>query len=186
MPGVAGHKTREKILESACKILVSKGFSSVTHRAVAEDAGLPLGSTTYHFKDKPQLVSEALNQLLRDEQSRRLSIKPPSKASAEEVADYLIEVLLPPGFRSKNKLGILFERMVEASRSATVCKLIAEDQKDLHQTLGRTFDSLGLKVSAQLAQAVFDGRALQWLNGKGSFESLKLMLRKDMRFLVNG
>jgi DNA-binding transcriptional regulator YbjK len=102
-----GEVTRKRIIQSAQKILVNEGFSAVTHRAVADDAAVPLGSTTYHFKDKQELISESLRQLLEEDRARRLKIRVPVNASAQSVSNYLVQVLVPPGFRSRKKIGII-------------------------------------------------------------------------------
>ena len=179
-----GEVTRQRIIQSAQKILVNEGFSAVTHRAVADDAAVPLGSTTYHFKDKQELISESLRQLLEEDRARRLKIRVPVNASAQSVSNYLVQVLVPPGFRSRKKIGILFERIVEASHSPKLSKMIDDDQQELKTILNHSLGKFGTTISAELVQAVFDGRALQWLNGKGSFESLEQVFSKDIAFLL--
>jgi DNA-binding transcriptional regulator YbjK len=179
-----GEVTRQRIIQSAQKILVNEGFSAVTHRAVADDAAVPLGSTTYHFKDKQELISESLGQLLEEDRARRLKIRVPVNASAQSVSNYLVQVLVPPGFRSRKKIGILFERIVEASHSPKLSKMIDDDQQELKTILNQSLGKFGTTISAELVQAVFDGRALQWLNGKGSFESLEQVFSKDIAFLL--
>ena len=163
---------------------MNEGFSAVTHRAVADDAAVPLGSTTYHFKDKQELISESLRQLLEEDRARRLKIRVPVNASAQSVSNYLVQVLVPPGFRSRKKIGILFERIVEASHSPKLSKMIDDDQQELKTILNQSLGKFGTTISAELVQAVFDGRALQWLNGKGSFESLEQVFSKDIAFLL--
>ncbi|HEY6881411.1 MAG TPA: TetR family transcriptional regulator [Polyangiales bacterium] len=46
---VRGEQRRLQILEAACKVVASAGAGALTHRAVAEQAGVSLASTTYHF-----------------------------------------------------------------------------------------------------------------------------------------
>ncbi|HEX6382829.1 MAG TPA: TetR family transcriptional regulator, partial [Acidimicrobiia bacterium] len=51
---------REALLRAAIELLGETGVRSVTHRAVAERAGVPLASTTYYFSSVKELVEEAL------------------------------------------------------------------------------------------------------------------------------
>ncbi|MEY2467378.1 MAG: hypothetical protein QOF21_76 [Actinomycetota bacterium] len=37
------------IIEAASRVVIANGLATVTHRAVAEEAGVPLARTTYHF-----------------------------------------------------------------------------------------------------------------------------------------
>ena len=56
--------TREKIFEAAIALLGAGGARAVTHRAVAESAGVSLASTTYHFRDKAELLAGAFEWLM--------------------------------------------------------------------------------------------------------------------------
>ncbi|TQV81143.1 TetR family transcriptional regulator [Exilibacterium tricleocarpae] len=51
--------TRDKIINAALRIVTRDGMRGVRHRAVAQEAGVPLGSTTYYFKSIDDLISTA-------------------------------------------------------------------------------------------------------------------------------
>ncbi|WP_028933130.1 TetR/AcrR family transcriptional regulator [Pseudonocardia spinosispora] len=51
---------RARIAEAAVAVVARRGVDRLTHRAVAEEAGVPLGSTTYHFATLDDLLAEAL------------------------------------------------------------------------------------------------------------------------------
>lgn len=51
---------RSTILAAARQVIAEHGTASVTHRLVAAKANVPLGSTTYYFKDLDELVTAAL------------------------------------------------------------------------------------------------------------------------------
>ncbi|RYV01272.1 hypothetical protein SOPP22_12765 [Shewanella sp. OPT22] len=50
---------KEKIIIATLKIIRTQGMRFIRHRAVAEEAGVSLGSTTYHFKNIEDLVLSA-------------------------------------------------------------------------------------------------------------------------------
>jgi DNA-binding transcriptional regulator YbjK len=181
-----GEIKRQKILLSACQVLINEGFSAVTHRHVADLAGVPLGSTTYHFTDKSELILGALKHLIEEERLRRLAIQAPMNPSLDQIASFLFELFLPTQFRSKKKLGIVFERLVEASRNVEVKKLVASDQKELSALVNGHLMTWGIDVKADLAQAVFDGRALQWLNSEQPIEVFKQSFLEDLNRLARG
>ncbi len=52
---------RRLILEAALRIVAREGVRGIKHRAVAREAGVPLASTTYYFKDIEELISDAFN-----------------------------------------------------------------------------------------------------------------------------
>jgi AcrR family transcriptional regulator len=54
-----GEETRARINRATLQIIKSNGMRGVRHRAVAKEAGVPLGATTYHFKDIEDLIVSA-------------------------------------------------------------------------------------------------------------------------------
>ena len=52
---------RERIAQAAIEVVAEAGIDGVTHRAVAAAAGVPLGSTTYHFATLDDLLEVALH-----------------------------------------------------------------------------------------------------------------------------
>jgi len=57
-----GLARREALLDAVLRIVAEAGVDAVTHRRVAEVAGLPLASTTYWFESKEQLLTAALQR----------------------------------------------------------------------------------------------------------------------------
>jgi DNA-binding transcriptional regulator YbjK len=54
---------RAAIIEATIRLIGRDGVDGVTHRAVAEEAGVSLSSTTYHYASKDAIVSEALRRV---------------------------------------------------------------------------------------------------------------------------
>ena len=54
-------QTRRAILDATLRILRDHGLAELTHRAVAQEAGVSLALTSYHFASKDNLISEALD-----------------------------------------------------------------------------------------------------------------------------
>ncbi len=51
---------RDRIAQAALAVVARDGVDGLTHRAVAKEANVPLGSTTYHFADKDELLRSAV------------------------------------------------------------------------------------------------------------------------------
>lgn len=58
--------TKEKIIRAATQVIRRDGLQACTHRAVAEEAGVSLGTTTYQFRTLDELLT-AVMQLAIDE-----------------------------------------------------------------------------------------------------------------------
>ena len=66
-----GEERRERILRATLHVIGRDGIGAVTHRSAAAEAGVPLGSLTYWFATKDDLLREAL-RLFVDEEAARL------------------------------------------------------------------------------------------------------------------
>jgi DNA-binding transcriptional regulator YbjK len=53
---------RDRIAAAAIEVVAERGVPGLTHRAVAAAAGVPVGSTTYHFATLDDLLSVALHE----------------------------------------------------------------------------------------------------------------------------
>lgn len=56
---------RRAIIEAAAEIIAREGTRKLTHRRVAQQAGVPLGSTTQYFSSIDELRRAALAELAR-------------------------------------------------------------------------------------------------------------------------
>jgi TetR/AcrR family transcriptional regulator, regulator of biofilm formation and stress response len=65
-----GEARREAILRATLGLIGEHGPDAVTHRAVADQAGLPLSATTYWFASKEELLQEAFLLAAREEVER--------------------------------------------------------------------------------------------------------------------
>jgi len=61
-PRPRGAARREALLDAVLRVVAEEGVDAVTHRRVAEVAGLPLASTTYWFQSKEHLLTAALQR----------------------------------------------------------------------------------------------------------------------------
>src|SRR6185436_8353236 len=94
----ASQRVREAIVEATVAITAREGVASVTHRAVAKQAGVSLSSTTWHFATKADILEAALRWTARREVARITEIAErlggadfDPAAWAEELADWLLE-----------------------------------------------------------------------------------------------
>jgi TetR/AcrR family transcriptional regulator, regulator of biofilm formation and stress response len=65
-----GEARREAILRATLALIGERGTDAVTHRAVAERAGLPLSATTYWFESKEELLQQTIVLAAREEVER--------------------------------------------------------------------------------------------------------------------
>jgi DNA-binding transcriptional regulator YbjK len=95
-PQRRGLERRAAILYATLRILGREGSAAITHRAVAEEAGVPIAATTYYFSSKEDLLREAFHLHAEQEAervadaTRTLGEGPPTvEALAEHLADFV-------------------------------------------------------------------------------------------------
>jgi DNA-binding transcriptional regulator YbjK len=65
---------RRQILAAVLRVIGTGGVDAVTHRRVAAEAKVPLGSTTYHFDSRDALILEAFRSLIATQNEELLSL----------------------------------------------------------------------------------------------------------------
>jgi TetR/AcrR family transcriptional regulator, regulator of biofilm formation and stress response len=60
--GPTDHQRRARIARAALEIITESGIGALTHRAVAKQAGVPLGSTTYHYAGRDALLLTVIQE----------------------------------------------------------------------------------------------------------------------------
>jgi DNA-binding transcriptional regulator YbjK len=65
-----GAARRDAIVRAALALIGERGLDAVTHRALADRAGVPLSATTYWFASKEAILQEALLLAAREEVER--------------------------------------------------------------------------------------------------------------------
>jgi len=103
-------RTHSSILESAARLLRTKGISGARVADVMKGAGLTVGGFYAHFESKEELVDDALRRLgaeLREKLFVRLDEKP-----ADARGEVVVKRYLSPAHRSLKTLGCPFPAIV--------------------------------------------------------------------------
>jgi DNA-binding transcriptional regulator YbjK len=173
-----GQAKRALIVEATCELALEQGFGAVSHRAVAERAGVPLAATTYYFRSLNDLLASALERLAalwltfaRD----AIDHLPPRLHGPGEVADALIRIaaLIPRGSASADPSGSLslYDRYLQAAQRPHLQPIIAAYNHDIDTLIAEVLARAGLPDdpgTARLILAVLDGAVLRALaEGKG-------------------
>lgn len=112
-----GERRRHEILLAALRIVRERGTAAVTHRAVAEMAGVPPATTTYYFDSIDELLEEALKLFVDDEVERLGQLAAnlrSASVSPHTVSELFAEELLRGGESGDNVAQ--FELYLEAAR----------------------------------------------------------------------
>ncbi|GAB2962916.1 TetR family transcriptional regulator [Streptomyces pseudoechinosporeus] len=149
---------RQRIIDAAIRVVGAKGIGGLSHRSVAAEADVPLGSTTYHFKTLDELMVAALRQA--NEGFAKLvvargALDDPESDLAAELAGLTGEWLA--GDRTGVELE--YELYLAALRRPALRPVAAEWCQDLAERVAHRTDP----VTARTLVALLDGICLQVL-----------------------
>jgi len=178
-----GAARREALLEAALRIVAEVGTDAVTHRRVAEVAGLPLASTTYWFDSKEHLLTAAL-ELAADRDVARLQALVAELADEADPLAVAVAAILDPLDESlqasRRSLVATYALMLEAARRPAL-QAVARRWTDAYlDGLGQLFEVAGSKHSradAQLLLSAADGLLIGQL-ASGDATDLRPRLRR--------
>lgn len=112
-----GAARRREILEATLRVIGRGGLAAVDHRTVAAEAGVPLGSTTYYFRSKDDMVSQALEHVAGQEAARlaeqRLTLE---DAAAADVPELLTEIVMSAVTIDRMVLLAQYQLYLESAR----------------------------------------------------------------------
>lgn len=184
-----GVARRRAILDAALRLAGDRGPDALTMRAVAEEAGVPLGLTTYYFASRDDLIGQALQRAAEIE----LEFIGPyadslSHPTVAQVADDLAGFIADPGGWTEQRTIAHYELWLQIARRPGL-RPVAERQQAVLLRLGeRILSELGATDpggDAQLLVSAMDGLALQRTAlGRPTREELTRYAERILRLLA--
>jgi DNA-binding transcriptional regulator YbjK len=169
-----GAARREALLRAALRIVGEIGPEAVTHRRVAEVAGLPLASTTYWFSSKDELLTAALELAAHDDVSRLRRTAAGLDVNGDPVQAIVELILSPVGEAlrsSRASLIAAYSLWLEAARRPGLRRLATSWTDAYHDALADVLERAGAAdpgQDAQLLVATADGLVMDLLTRGGS------------------
>ncbi|MFJ7943583.1 TetR/AcrR family transcriptional regulator [Streptomyces sp. NPDC096354] len=156
---------RGRIIDAAIRVVGAKGIAGLSHRSVAAEADVPLGSTTYHFASLDDLLIAALrrsNENFARTMRESEALLAPDADLAEELARLLGEWF--SGGRGRPELE--YELYLAALRRPALRPVAAEWTDGTAELLAGRTDP----ATARALTALMDGICLQVLLTGGTYD----------------
>jgi len=161
-----GEQRRAEIVAAAGRILVRDGPEAVGHRAVAAEAGIGLGTATYHFPAVADLRAAAFRALADADVARMADAAgrvPLTRRDARDAATVLVGLLLP---EERTELVSWCERSLHAARddaaTADARRVRTAARSLVSDVLGRS--GRATAPPADLVLSIVDGAVLGGLS----------------------
>jgi len=169
------------------------GFAAVSHRSVAERAGLPLSATTYYFSSLDDLLGEAVSGLVADWLSAAREVVealPARLRGTRSAATALVDLaVLGASGRSDSAPRaalVLYERYLEAARHPHLRHLVTTYDDHLERLVSEVLSRAGLPhapAGCRMVQAVVDGALLRALAEGRDLSTAEPVVRQALQLL---
>jgi len=164
-----GKERQERLLEATIELIGREGVDAVTHRRVADLAKVPLGSTTYYFASRDQMLVDALKEFGRREIESlraRFAELPSGRPSKRRYVDELVGFLVPQVNEDPWRTLAQYTLLVEAARRPELSELARDWNQAWLGVLKELFVSLGAnqpELEARMLLAMLDGLLIEQL-----------------------
>ena len=155
-------RRRNSILEAAIHVVRNGGVDSITHRNVAEEAGVPLGSITYYFESREELITEALRHYMRSIEERvevivneRLERPEERELTIDTILDLLVETDV-----AQEMCVVEYELIVYAARKKELLREVRTYRLRFEAQLAAALEQVGVPrpvLGARTLLNVVDG-----------------------------
>jgi DNA-binding transcriptional regulator YbjK len=186
-----GTARREALLDAALRVVAEVGVDAVTHRRVAEVAGLPLASTTYWFESKEQMLTAALQRAADRDIERLGAFLGEDPAHAADPLGLAVGAILDPsdasGQTSRGWLLATYTLMLEAARQPALREVTMRWTDAYMEAIPPLLAAAGSRhprSDAELLLAAADGLVIEQLASDDTSD-LAPRLRRLADALVN-
>lgn len=171
-----GGERRERIAAAVIEVIAAHGVRGVTHRRVAQAAGVPLGSTTYYFATLDDLLLAGL-ELAAERNIRLLEGVAPAIAAGESPARVLATLGAELISNGRARYIAEHELYLAAMRAPALCPTAKRWCREMDAILAPLFPD---EDSACLVVWAFDGLVLESMleESPPSAEDLLPVIRK--------
>lgn len=114
-----------RIADAAVRVIAREGIAGLSHRAVAAEADVPLGSTTYHYKSLDELLVAAL-RLVNDAWLARFTAWAEAVHPDAELAEELAALVTSTLTEHRAQAELEYELYFAGLRHESVRPLAAE------------------------------------------------------------
>jgi TetR/AcrR family transcriptional regulator, regulator of biofilm formation and stress response len=139
----AAEGRRRVILEAAVRVIGAGGPDAITHRRVAAMARVPLGSLTYYFESRDELVREAFRFYIAEASALLNEVQREFRPrTAAELVEVLLEVTRRE-FMEPAAIRAEYEMILYAARDQAVAREFLAWERSLEARAAAMLEPLG-------------------------------------------
>ncbi|MBW2458975.1 MAG: TetR family transcriptional regulator [Deltaproteobacteria bacterium] len=134
---------RWQILDATLGVVGDGGVDAVRHRRVAAEAGLPLGSITYYFRSRDELIRAAFEHFLEQNTAFMNALSADFEGgNAEDVVQFIVEMVRQE-FEHPARVRAEYELILYASRDEALAEAFGSWERDTTARVAEVLERLG-------------------------------------------
>lgn len=147
----------DPILEATLALVASGGVDAIRYREVAQASGVALGTISYRYPAREDLIRAAFASFLEQNTANLLASRTRARIrDLAGVADLLVEVLRADFADKRRRYLAEYELVLYAARDAAVASALAAWDRQLLAELASTLEPLGVAQPLATAQTLVD------------------------------
>lgn len=150
---------RDRIIDATLDVIARDGVAGTSHRKIAAEADVPLGSMTYHFTGMDQLLHEAFTRFASTV-NQRIEERMAQVTDQESAAAAVIANIDHDIFGSQRDLVLTHELYTLAARDPAYRALTSTWMTKSRTALERHFDPTTSRILDALVEGLTIHRAL--------------------------
>ncbi|MFB4354236.1 TetR family transcriptional regulator [Microbacterium sp. LS_15] len=150
---------RDRIIAACLDVIAESGVAGASHRRIAEAAGVPLGSMTYHFDGIDELLHEAFTRFSHTI-STRFEERMAAASDLESARAAVVDIILEDVYGDRRELVLSHELFTLAARTPRYRALTTAWMLSSRAALERHFDPDTARVLDALIGGLSIHRAL--------------------------
>lgn len=184
----AEDSVRRRILDATLHVIATDGLDAVRHRSVADLAGVSLGSTTYHFASRNDLVEAAFDHYLDEATTflAGLGVRHDRADLGSAIVDY-VDRMLKAEFAEDGMVQAEYEMILYAARSPRLAERLQRweaAQCAQFETVLREAGAPRPTSSARTLVALIRGLEIERLTSGAPIRDLRRRIEPVVRALL--
>lgn len=149
-------ESRRRILDAAIQLIGEGGPERITHRSVAARARISLGTTTYHFGSREELIRAAFRRSLVESRALlgEIGVRVPA-SKASDVVELAVETALL-GIREPVRVRGEFELILYSARDPVVAREFLAYEREVEAACALILENLEVRRPTDAARTVID------------------------------
>src|SRR5215469_6681693 len=181
---------RTEILEAALRIVADGGPDAITFRRVAERAGVPLGSLTYYFESREELLREAFRLYLSEAAAFVRNVEEGSRPHTPSQVINLVMTIMRREFSDDPAMvRVEYELILYAVREPELAREFNAYERWMETKLAGSLEAIGTPRPIDAARTIIDvarGFEIERLTHAGArLEDLQRRLSLVIDALIN-